>query len=83
MLHAESLSQGRAAFDARAWGDACAAFAAADRDAALQPADLERFAIAARLTGRDALSGDLMARAHQGWLATAWAFQHDLLQRST
>jgi DNA-binding NarL/FixJ family response regulator len=65
------LDRGRAAFDRRAWGDAFALLAAADRESALAPDDLERLAIAAHLVGRDSQSADAWARAHQAFLDRA------------
>jgi hypothetical protein len=50
MTAAGSLDRGRAAFRRQAWGDAYAQLTAADREAALEPEDLERLAIAAQLT---------------------------------
>ncbi len=63
-----SLTQAREAFARCAWTDACAHFVAIDRDHALEPDDLQRFATALYLTGRDAESGDIWARAHQEFL---------------
>jgi DNA-binding NarL/FixJ family response regulator len=65
----DELERGRAAYDARAWGDAHARLSAADHEVPLDPSDLERLAVAARLIGHDAESLDLWERAHQGWLA--------------
>jgi DNA-binding CsgD family transcriptional regulator/tetratricopeptide (TPR) repeat protein len=45
-----------------------ASITAADREAALEPEDLERLAIAAHLVGRDAESTDVWARAHHAFL---------------
>ena len=42
--------------------------AAADREAALEPEDLERLAIAAHLVGRDAECADVWTRAHHAFL---------------
>lgn len=67
---ADALDRGRTAFAAKAWGEAYATLSAADDQAPLDAADLERLATAARLTGRDADSADLWARAHQAWLGT-------------
>lgn len=64
MTPADSLQRGRDAFGRRAWGDAYAALAAADGQAPLAGEDLERIATAAHLTGRDAESAELWARAH-------------------
>lgn len=64
MTTVEELERGRESFDRRAWGDAYAQLSAADEQAPLGPADLERFAMAAYLTGRDEANGDILARAH-------------------
>ena len=64
-----SLDQGRAAFERQAWGNAYQQLAAADREATLEPEDLERLAIAAHLVGRDTESTDAWARAHHAFLA--------------
>ena len=63
----ELLDRARAAFAARAWHDAYDDLGAADRTASLEPADLERMATAAYLTGHDAESTDAWSRAHRGW----------------
>jgi len=65
---ADSLDRGREAFRRRAWGESCAQLAAADREAPLEPEDLERLASAAYLVGRDADSADIWARAHHEFL---------------
>ena len=69
MTASASLDQGRAAFERQAWGNAYQQLTAADREAALEPEDLERLAIAAHLVGRDAESTDAWARAHHAFLA--------------
>ena len=68
MTVVDSTDRGRASFARQAWGDAYAQLTAADRDAALEPEDLERLAIAAHLVGRDAESTDVWARAHHAFL---------------
>ena len=50
MTVVDSIDRGRASFARQAWGDAYAQLTAADREAALEPEDLERLAIAAQLT---------------------------------
>jgi DNA-binding CsgD family transcriptional regulator/tetratricopeptide (TPR) repeat protein len=60
-----ALERGRESFRQHAWADAYAQLSAAEREAPLDPDDLERLAAAAYLTGRDAESGDVWARAHQ------------------
>jgi ATP/maltotriose-dependent transcriptional regulator MalT len=69
MGRAEALDQGRESFRLRAWGDAFVQLSAADREAALGAEDLERLALAAHLTGREADRVDLLARAHQSFLS--------------
>src|SRR5216683_3695897 len=68
MTATASLDQGRAAFERQAWGNAYQQLTAADREAALEPEDLERLAIATHLVGRDAESTDVWARAHHAFL---------------
>jgi DNA-binding NarL/FixJ family response regulator len=65
---AAALDRGRTSFGRQAWGDAYAQLSAADREAALEPDDLERLAMAAHLVGRDSDSADAYARAHHGFL---------------
>lgn len=62
------LDRGREAFARRAWREACELLTAADESAALGPADLERLATAASLTGRHTESAALWARAHHDFL---------------
>jgi len=61
-------ARGREALERRAWGEAYAMLAAADGGFSLDPADLERLAIAAHLVGRDEESFDAWARAHRGFM---------------
>ena len=61
------LDRGREAFDRGAWGEAYAALVAAARESVLSPEDLERLATAAYLTGHDADSNEVLARAHHEW----------------
>ncbi len=68
MTEPDSLERGRTAFGRQAWGDAHAHLSAADREAALQPEDIERLAVAAHLVGRDAESTDAWTRAHHAFL---------------
>ena len=65
----EALDRGREAFWRQAWVDAYTQLSAADRDAALQPEDLEQLATAAYLLGKDVESSDIWARAHQQFLS--------------
>jgi len=68
MKATEALDKGREAFDRRAWVEAYTQLSAADRNAALEPDNLERLATAAFLIGRDVESTDVWARAHQQFL---------------
>jgi DNA-binding CsgD family transcriptional regulator len=61
---AEARARAREAFGRRAWAEAFAELSAADREAPLEPDDLERLATAAYLVGRDEDSADLWERAH-------------------
>jgi DNA-binding CsgD family transcriptional regulator len=64
MSAATLLRQGRGSFVRRAWRDAFDQLSRADRESPLDPTDLEKLAIAAYLTGRDADSAACWARAH-------------------
>lgn len=68
MTDAQALGRARELFERKAWGESYRLFEAADREAPLEPEDLERLATAAYLIGRDAESEALRARAHQTWL---------------
>jgi DNA-binding NarL/FixJ family response regulator len=68
MTTTDALDRARDSFDRFAWADAYDQFSAADGEAPLAPADLERLAMAAYLTGRDDDSADVWARASQEWL---------------
>jgi DNA-binding CsgD family transcriptional regulator len=57
-------ASGRESFDRRQWADAFAELSAADREAGLEPEDLERLATAAYLLGRDEHSVEVWERAH-------------------
>ncbi|MGH2946146.1 MAG: LuxR C-terminal-related transcriptional regulator [Solirubrobacteraceae bacterium] len=61
---AEARARGRESFARQAWADACAELSAADREAPLEPEDLERLATAAYLAGRDEDSVEAWERAH-------------------
>ncbi|HEX6535243.1 MAG TPA: LuxR C-terminal-related transcriptional regulator [Gemmatimonadaceae bacterium] len=67
-LDTGALRRGRRAFERRAWRDAFDLLSAADREAPLEPADLELLAASAHLTGRDDELPDLWSRAHHAWL---------------
>lgn len=62
---AKTVGRARESFERMAWGDAFAQLLAADRAAPLEAGDLERFAVAAYLAGRDADSEAAWSRAHQ------------------
>ena len=47
-----ALGQGQEAYERQAWGEAYEQLLAADNEEALSPADLERLAMTAYLTGR-------------------------------
>jgi DNA-binding CsgD family transcriptional regulator/tetratricopeptide (TPR) repeat protein len=68
MNNDDALHQGRESFARKAWGDAFARLSAADSESALEPADLELFAMAAVLIGEDEMAVDTGARAHQEYL---------------
>ena len=65
MTTADAAGHGRESFFRQEWAEAYTRLSAADSDAPLEPADLERLATAAYLVGRDAESADVWARAHQ------------------
>jgi len=65
---APALPRAREAIRNQAWSLAFAEFVEADRQSPLDPEDLEFLSVAAHLTGKDAESGEALARAHQGYL---------------
>jgi DNA-binding CsgD family transcriptional regulator len=64
-----AVERGREFFQGRRWSDAYRTLSAADREAPLDPDDLERLGIAAQLIGNEAESEELLARVHQESLA--------------
>ena len=68
MATADNLKRCRDAFLRRAWTDAYTLLEVADTEEPLPPEDLERFATAAYLIGRDAESTEIWTRAHQEFL---------------
>ena len=64
MAEAEQLGQGRQAFARQQWKQAYRHLCAVDAQASLEPADLERLAVAAYLVGRDADATAMWRRAH-------------------
>ena len=69
MTTAEARARGRVSFGRRAWADAFAELSAADREAPLEPEDLERLATAAYLVGSDEDSVEVWERAHHELLS--------------
>lgn len=65
----DALARARDAVRSQAWSAAFSAFVEADRQAPLECGDLELFSTAGHLIGKDAESGEALARAHQGYLA--------------
>ena len=68
MNNAQALERGRGAFQQNAWAESYRLLQAAEREAALEPEDLQRLAMAAYLMGRDDESESAMSRAHQAFL---------------
>jgi DNA-binding CsgD family transcriptional regulator len=68
MTDIQTLGRARSAFAHKAWAESYRLLEAADREALLEPEDLERLATAAYLIGRDAESETFRARAHQTFL---------------
>jgi DNA-binding CsgD family transcriptional regulator len=68
MTDAQALERGRESFAQKAWAESYRLLQAADREAPLEPKDLERLAIAAYLAGHDDQSEAFTARAHQTFL---------------
>jgi DNA-binding CsgD family transcriptional regulator len=68
MIRADTLDAARDAYRRQAWSAAHAGLSAADRESALEPADLELLLTAAYLTGRDDEGAALSARAYRDWL---------------
>jgi DNA-binding CsgD family transcriptional regulator len=66
---ADAHARGRVSYGRRAWADAFAELSAADREAPLEPEDLERLATAAYLVGRDEDSIEVWERAHHELLS--------------
>jgi DNA-binding CsgD family transcriptional regulator len=59
------LERARRAFARQSWAEAFDQLSSADEESALEVDDLERFAVAAYLVGKDHDSHDLWSRAHQ------------------
>ncbi|MBC3194809.1 DNA-binding response regulator [Pseudonocardia sp. C8] len=68
-MHAtDAVTRGRESYARRAWDDAYEDLVAADAQASLDAADLERLAMAAYLTGRDDAAVRCLERAHRAFL---------------
>ena len=79
MATAGPLERGRLSFARQSWAEAFAQLSSADEESPLGVDDLERFAMAAYLVGKDDDSADILARAHQESLRldhTARAARH-------
>ena len=68
MTDVRSLERARTLFERWSWAESCRMFEAADRDAPLEPEDLERLATAAYLVGREDDSEAFWERAHRAFL---------------
>lgn len=68
MQIASTVQRARDRYDARAWSDAYEELHAADAAGSLDAEDLDRLAIAANMTGRDAECDQTWERAHRAWL---------------
>jgi len=64
-----AIEQGRELLRKRAWSLGFSHLSAVDREAPLEPEDLENLAVAANLIGKEAESADLLARAHREYLS--------------
>jgi len=64
MARTRAIDRAREAFARKKWKRAYELMSSADRESALEPADLERLAAAAWLVGEDACATDLWVRAH-------------------
>lgn len=64
-----SLERGRESFRKQSWGAAVKELSAADRESPLDPLALVELAQAAMLTGNDRDGAEILARAHQAFLA--------------
>ena len=64
-----AVERANAAYDGRSWADAAGAYAEADAERTLSAGDLERWGLAAFLTGRDEESDSARERSHLAYLA--------------
>jgi DNA-binding CsgD family transcriptional regulator len=69
MASAHNLGPNPPGLVRQSWTDTYARLSAADREAPLDPPNLEQLAIAAYLIGRDAESLDILTRAHHAFLS--------------
>ena len=67
-MHVRSLERARKSFEQSSWAESYRLFEAADREAPLDPEDLERLATAAYLVGRDDECEAFWERAHHRFL---------------
>jgi DNA-binding CsgD family transcriptional regulator len=68
MSDIDVLARARQSFEQQGWTDCCRLYQAADREAPLEPEDLERLATAAYLVGREDESEAAWERAHRSYL---------------
>jgi ATP/maltotriose-dependent transcriptional regulator MalT len=68
MTDVRLLERARKSFEQRSWADSYRLFEAADREARLEPEDLEQLATAAYLMGREDKSEAFWERAHRAFL---------------
>jgi DNA-binding CsgD family transcriptional regulator/tetratricopeptide (TPR) repeat protein len=68
MMDARSLERARKSFEQRSWAESYRLFEAAEREAPLEPEDLERLATTAYLMGREDDSEAFWERAHRAFL---------------
>jgi ATP/maltotriose-dependent transcriptional regulator MalT len=68
MSDSHLLARARKSFEQHTWAESCRLFEAADREAPLEPEDLERLAAAAYLMGREDDSEAFWERAHREFL---------------
>lgn len=69
MAATDALRQGREAFAQQRWGEAHGGLSTVDGEGGLEAVDLERLAVAAYLTGRDAEGFSAWERAHAAFRA--------------
>jgi DNA-binding CsgD family transcriptional regulator len=68
MCSMNTLEEGRAAFERGAWSESYRLLAVADAQTPLDPADLDRLAMAAYLIGKDVDCVQALTKAHAGFL---------------